>query len=587
MRRIRQVVALALALAAALLLPAGAWAQPVLPTLPQATVDTTMPAITGTTFTVGASGDLQGALDSAAASDPNLNHLITVNVNNNFGTISLPARAAGSGWIVVRSANIASLPVEGRRVAVADASNMPIITAPAPPANAITDAGSTARHYRFIGFDIRGNASVKTTAVIILDEGHHFIFDRCLIRGDPTLGARRGVQMNAGNTAVIHSRVWDFKENGADSQAIAAWNMPSVAASRGPLLIDNNYLEGGGENVLFGGVDSSSDAQIPEDITVTRNHIAKNPAHQAQTWTEKNLFELKSVRRILVERNLFENHWLDAQSHAIVFTVRNQSGGANWSTVQDATFRYNLIRDIFNAYNHLGEDDAFVSVRMTRVHIHDNLWLDMAGHGGTSGAGQEGSLNMTWDHNTMLNLGTRAFAFSLGVAEENWKYQNSIWRRQSFGIKGDLQSEGNNTINTYMTPGGVFTTNALIAGNPVSYNQYPGNHFPATDADVQFIDLTNNDLRLASGSPLKGVGTRNFGPVLSLDIGADVEEVFSQIGWDSTSGRNALTATFSAVTGLWVSVSDGGRPPVSSRPAVGDRPAVFDRPPVVDRPPVP
>ena len=49
------------------------------------------------------------------------------------------------------------------------------------------------------------------------------------------------------SVAVIDSYVSDFKEIGADNQALWAYNSP------GPLKITNNYLEAAGENVLFGG----------------------------------------------------------------------------------------------------------------------------------------------------------------------------------------------------------------------------------------------------------------------------------------------------------------------------------------------
>ena len=53
----------------------------------------------------------------------------------------------------------------------------------------------------------------------------------------------------------------------------------------------------------------------------------------------KNIFELKSARRLLVEGNIFENCWLAAQGGwALQFTVRNQDGAAPWSTIEDVTF---------------------------------------------------------------------------------------------------------------------------------------------------------------------------------------------------------------------------------------------------------
>jgi hypothetical protein len=76
---------------------------------------------------------------------------------------------------------------------------------------------------------------------------HHLVFDRCYVHGDPAVGSRRGVALGSRETAVIDSWISDFKERGADSQAIAGWNCP------GPFRIENNYLEAAGENVMLAG----------------------------------------------------------------------------------------------------------------------------------------------------------------------------------------------------------------------------------------------------------------------------------------------------------------------------------------------
>ena len=55
---------------------------------------------------------------------------------------------------------------------------------------------------------------------------HHLIVDRCYVHGDAKLGARRGVALNCRNIAVIDSYIADFKEVGADSQAVSGWNGP-------------------------------------------------------------------------------------------------------------------------------------------------------------------------------------------------------------------------------------------------------------------------------------------------------------------------------------------------------------------------
>jgi hypothetical protein len=98
---------------------------------------------------------------------------------------------------------------------------------------------------------------------------HHLIVDRCYIHGDPRIGSRRGIALNARDAAVVDSYISDFKEVGADSQAIGGWNGP------GPLKIANNYLEASGENIMFGGSDPKIPNLVPSDIEIVRNHLAK------------------------------------------------------------------------------------------------------------------------------------------------------------------------------------------------------------------------------------------------------------------------------------------------------------------------
>jgi hypothetical protein len=52
-----------------------------------------------------------------------------------------------------------------------------------------------------------------------------------------------------------------------DTQAICGWNGP------GPFLIENNYLEAAGENVMFGGSDPSIPHLVPNDITIRRRNL--------------------------------------------------------------------------------------------------------------------------------------------------------------------------------------------------------------------------------------------------------------------------------------------------------------------------
>ena len=95
----------------------------------------------------------------------------------------------------------------------------------------------------------------------------------------------------------------------------------------------------------------------------------------------KNIFELKNARRVLIEGNLFEYNWAQAQTgFAILFTVRNQNGSAPWTVVEDVTFRNNIVRHSASGVSILGRDDNYPSGQTKRILIQNNLLLDIVNH---------------------------------------------------------------------------------------------------------------------------------------------------------------------------------------------------------------
>ena len=306
------------------------------PELPRSYVDTTYLPPSGRTINVVAGGDFQTALDTALPGD-----VITLQAGATFnGPFTLP-ETTGTGWIVVRtSAPDGSLPSPGTRVTASHASLLPkIVSRDSGPA--LTTA-PRAHHFRFIGIEFTVAANVtrnyglvqlgntSSSQSTLADVPHHLIFDRVYVHGNATVDLRRGFGLNSAWTAIIDSTVSGVHEIGADSQAIGGWNGP------GPFKIVNCYLEGAGENVLFGGADPSIANLVPSDIEIRGNHFYKplswrigDPSYAGKPWSVKNLFELKNARRVLVDGNVFENNWQHAQSgFAILFTVRNQDGNA-------------------------------------------------------------------------------------------------------------------------------------------------------------------------------------------------------------------------------------------------------------------
>jgi Carbohydrate binding module (family 6) len=514
--------------------------------LPRVFLDTTYAPPSGNVITVNAGGDFQAALDAAQPGD-----IIQLQAGSTFtGNFVLPYKS-GTGWIYIRSSAHASLPAPGTRVTPAEASFMPkLVTNNAVP---VLTTATAAHHYRFVGIEIASSASL-TYNVISLEGSPQttlaqvptdIVFDRCWIHGNATGDIRRGIGMNSARTAVIDSYLSDFHEVGADSQAIAGWNGP------GPYKIVNNYLEGAGENVMFGGSDPAIPGLVPEDIEVRRNHFfkplswnASHPSYGGIHWSVKNIFELKNSRRVLVEGNILENNWVDAQAGmAVLFTVRNQDGNCSWCAVEDVTFQKNILRNTVGGISIMGTDDNHPSVQTARILVRDNLIYGI--DGGRSfqllnvdSVGRPGGiLDVIIDHNT-VRAGSAVMIFGDSTLaddqHQNPIFRNNIFERGEYGIFGSGVGEGTNAFNTYTT-NYTFAKNAIV-GAPASL--YPSQScspastcYPATLDDVGFVDWRNNDYRLTASSPYNDAGTDG------KDLGADVEAV--------------LSATAGAISGQW------------------------------------
>ncbi|MEP6918718.1 MAG: hypothetical protein ABJC89_23970, partial [Acidobacteriota bacterium] len=327
-----------------------------------------------------------------------------------------------------------------------------------------------------------------------------------------------------------NSYVSDIKAVGQDTQAIGGWNGP------GPYTIENNYLEAAGENFILGGSDPAIHGLVTEDVVFRHNHLAKPEAWRTQHWQVKNLFELKNARRVLVEGNLMEHAWSDAQTgYAILLTPRNQEGGAPWVTVEDVTIRHNLVRNAGGGMQIIGEDSNFPSGSTRRVKVTDNLFYGIdagvwGGNGGFLLIGA-GPRDITIEHNTVSQTGNIIQAYGGTKLEPQvvtgMVFRNNLIRHNDYGVIGSDMGIGSDTIQRYF-PDGVFESNAIAGGDAKRYPK--GNTFVAdTDFTPAFVDAAAGDYRLKPGSRFRGAGSDG------RDVGADIAAVAQALGLRSAS----------------------------------------------------
>jgi hypothetical protein len=471
-------------------------------------------------ITVKAGGNLQAAIDRAK-----FGQSIILEAGATFvGPITLPYKGPGTNtdadYITIRSSNMAGLPREGVRVKPAEhAAAMPKIVAPRYSSSIAT--APQAHHYKFIGIEFTlapeadyvyhvlylGSDDYKSLS----DFPHHLVFDRCYVHSTGLGKARRGFSLNSGETWILNSNVSGFAGPGDETQAICGWAGP------GPYHIINNYVEGGGQNIFFGGGDPTVKDVVPSDIEVRRNYIYK-PAEWFGRATIKAIFEMKNVRRLTVDGNLIEGN---GPVSAFSLVVGNQGGTAPWSTIEDVEITNNIIRRAGNGINILGRDTK-PSLQGRRILVANNLILEMGTDYSAFFVQTSGADTVTVEHNTVQHAGNMIICY--GEPTTNFIFSNNILQHNQYGVVCEGGARALTKPQNFRGNIIADNNNAAASGYPIDNNFPLGNYFPPSFKQVKFVNSEGGDWRLAADSRFKGKATDGKDPGVDFQAFAISEE---------------------------------------------------------------
>lgn len=254
------------------------------------------------------------------------------------GRIQIAAGRYVGNFTAAAPTTLTGLTTATGRITPADVSPWALVAANRLlPVLTVTGSSVTVR-----GLTLTGVAPDRTTVVVgsntatdVAQQPTGVTFDQVAILADAA-GGHRGLEFHATDGRVLRSHIAGFVEAGRDSQAVWINNGP------GPYRIEDNYLEASGENVLIGGASVLIPGLVPADIVIRGNTLFKPQAWRTRTGSVKNSLELKNARRVLIEDNVIDGCWKDAQAgNMIVLTPRNQNGDAPWTVVEDVTLRGN------------------------------------------------------------------------------------------------------------------------------------------------------------------------------------------------------------------------------------------------------
>lgn len=558
------------------------------------------------------------------------------------------------------------LPVPGNRVSPKDAVNMPKIMAAATTA-AFTFAPK-ANHYRLMGLEITEQPKQPLNYGLIMqgdpsdpdanDLPSYITVDRCYIHGEVLSHIKFGWQMNGSYLALVDSYVSEFHGIGQDAQAVTGY------MGTGPLKIANNFLEGSGENVIFGGAYDAIPNTTTADVTFTGNYLFKpqswrtdsivpaptltatptaggslspgtyyyaviaqgtagtltapgscqsarsnevavtvgagqnaaalqwtEPAYGdaadtrnadsyvvvrsqnppgtpnrrwtyymadpsaasttmafadhgtsaqiaynewARYWDVKNLLEIKNGVRWLVDSNVMEGNWLNAQNgFSILFTPRNETPFMPGNRISDITFTNNVIRHVSGGINLASEDDSQPSAdwpqqqATARLAFVNNLFEDVSSKYNGNGVFMEVELgahqgmpavqDVLMDHNTVFQTGNFMDLQNCCGTLDGFTFTNNVFGEGTYGWYVNGLGPSYSALTQVIS--NLTFTNNVWAGDPGLY-QVPGNYFPADLAQVGFTNYnggSGGDYHLATSSPYKDIATDGAAPGANVD----------------------------------------------------------------------
>jgi hypothetical protein len=484
----------------------------------------------GTTYNISGGSNFQTTLNNANPGD-----VIVMQAGHSWtGNFALPNKGANADPIYIISSALSSLP-DGKRVASGNHVYMPKIVSTNSSAALYSTFGCN--NYRFAGIEF-DKPSTNTVGLIMMgyNSGHAYpadyptgvsqlpyniTFDRCIMRSSSdSVEVLRGIMLGGRYMAAINCNIFNIKHS-SESQAI------HISFGKGPYLIDNNYLEGAGENFMAGGEGVTISGDIPADITFTRNHCFKRLSWSG-VWEVKNLFELKRAQRVLVEGNVFENNWVDGQNGtAILFTARNQSNDAPWSVVRDVMFRNNKVINSPYAFLINGEDDNWPSAQNQRITIENNLFDRLTTELITVTTPNKPLQYLTVTNNTMLHntgvVGNKAHDFdrtSGGAAVTGLIMMNNIFTHGNYEtVFADTTGYSLSNNGWVLNPSG-----SQYATNVSQFStRYPNDIKVNSITGVGFSGYTTGNYKLLSTSPFYRSGSDNS------DIGVNWNELQTMI----------------------------------------------------------
>jgi hypothetical protein len=466
--------------------------------------------------------------------------------------------------ITTDASNVSGLPTEGQRISREHLPALACISALAP-ADPVFRAGARSRNVTFrriaVGpqlwthtmIDLGDDARYLVRAE---DRASDFAFDRVLFMGHPVNGQHRCIQPNCLRAAIIGCSFYDMFEHGRDSQAICGWNGTEA------ILIDNCYVEGGAENIMFGGAASAAwigggiwggggppDPRMhPRNVRLTNSVLTKNPEWRKIEMIPsiKCLLELKNLIGFHMENCLLEKNWAGSwhSANAIMIKCSNEELEPT-ALVAEVTLRNIVVRDTGNPLTFVAEQDGgptHPTRRMYglnvsnflayRINMPDSIYKGSGTQLQFANLPIDSQIeHCTWHHPTNHTLAIQIWTDNGAKPAERLAYKNNVASGGSIGVHvseefGDVSfaDRFQKAIPTGpdTTQGNVISGNAIRRGSDQSIKITGFNYIDQPAWDASF----GPEHDILPGSAIAAIPTTD-----GKLPGADIAEIKAAMPW--------------------------------------------------------
>jgi hypothetical protein len=358
----------------------------------------------------------------------------------------------------------------------------------------------------------------------------------------------------------------------------------------------NNFMEGSGENILYGGGAALS---TPGDIEYRGNlnfkpmtWRAADPAYDGgiggNPYIVKNLFELKNAQRVFVEGNYFVNNWsgFSQGGECWAITPVNQSGNAPTAFDANITLRYNWCTSInFGIELDIANNGGYLAAADNHYSLHDDVFENMGYCEPTACSTSNPTVQMTTSrqitflaqaqNNATVNhlsfiyspvatpsaaLGLSNPTIASGLNQYSEIYTNNL--QQTFG--GTLNVEGGSDPTNCANSSGIGApmfaacwTTYTVGGNCFIDNgshTWPGTNATSVASYSAALTSYNNGF---GGNYVVAAGACKAAGTDGLDPGANIPLVSSYF----LTGSQSLTVTVSGNGSVVDNLSEISCPP--------------------------